>query len=223
MTIFLNILLLILLIIAVLLLLVLALVVRIGIRYDTDSGNYELYVKAFCFKYKILPQKKKKQKALKKRKKQHNKNEKKPSSVVTDEDLKKLEEDAKGASENNGPKEKKTLSERIGHFTSLVKSITDKIKILAPAGVSSLKFEIRRLDIVVGCEDAAKTAISYGAICAAVEGLYAVGQESRKFIIGDKVFLGVDYLSEKFSADIELIIHIKISKLIIPVLKALFM
>ncbi len=228
MDIFFNILALLFAVIVLLLILVAFLIVKICFNYNTDTGKMDLYLKVLFFKYKILPKDplKSKRKALKKSKKKGKSKKatnEKTGQYITDEELKTMEQDAKGASEKEQPEEKKSFSDRINHFINLVMSLNAKINILAPAVRSSLKLEIKRLSVVVASKDAANAAIYYGLVCAAIEGLYAVGREVRGFKIADDVFVDVDYCKEKFSADIGLVLHIRASKLIIPALKVLFL
>lgn len=204
-------------------LIVFFLVVKLFVEYDTDTGKLNIYAKALFIRYDIFPANplKQRKKLIKKIKNAEKTKKKSPAPVFTDEELKKLESDAKGASAEQKQEEKKpTLSERIKHFTQLVGSITAKIKILAPAILSAIKLEIKRLDVVVGAEDAAKASISYGAVCAAVEGLYAVGNLTKKLKVNKDVFVAVDYCGESFRADVALVLHVRVAKLIIPAIKA---
>lgn len=230
MNIFLNILLILFAVIILLFLLIFFLVVKVCFDYDTDTGKMNLYLKVIFVKYKIFPADpaKAKRKADKKAKKKDKEKTKKSSSeitsgnYITDEDLKRMEDDAKGASEKVKAKEKVPFSDRINSFTSLVRTLTEKILILSPAVRSSLKLEIKELNIIVASADAANAAIGYGAVCAAIEGLCAVSREVRGFKLADDVFVGVDYCREKFSANMKLVLHIRLAKLIIPALKVLF-
>ncbi len=218
-------------ILLLLFLLIFFLTVKLVFEYDTDTGKILLYIKALFIKYTILPQDpiKVRKKALKKQKKKENELKKKLAEKhkkelsFTDEELKKLEADAKGASEAKDEKEKVPFSERIKHFTELVGSVVGKVKVLAPAVLSAIKLEIKRLDVVVGGDDAANAAIAYGAVCAAIDALYAVGKNTKKLKISDKVFVAVDYSGEKFRADMAIALHVRVAKLIIPALKVLFM
>lgn len=228
MDIFFNILALLFVVIVFLLILIAFLIVKICFNYNTDTGKMDLYLKVLFFKYKIFPKDplRSKRKAIKKSKKKEKSKKataEKAGHYITDEELKTLEQDAKGASKNEQPEEKKSFSDRINHFINLVRSLNTKISILAPAVRSSLKLEIKRLNVVVASKDAANAAVYYGLVCAAIEGLYAVGREVRGFKIADDVFVDVDYCKEKFSADIGLVLHIRASKLIIPALKVLFL
>ena len=218
-------------ILLLLFLLIFFLTVKLCFEYDTDTGKISLYIKALFIKYTVLPQDpaKARKKALKKQKKKENDLKKKLSEKhkkelsFTDEELKKLEADAKGASEAKDEKEKVPFSERIKHFIELIGSFIAKIKVLAPAILSAIKLEIKRLDVVVGGDDAANAAISYGAVCAAIDALYAVGKNTKKLKVSDKVFVAVDYSGEKFRADMAIALHVRVAKLIIPALKVLFM
>ncbi len=212
---------------ALIFLLLFLLTAKIRFRFDTDTGVFGMSAKAFLFNINILPvnEKKKQKKDLKQarrlaKKIQKGKNGKdhlfvKNKKIREAESL--LAEMQKNA--DTASDKKKTFSEKIDSFKSLLTNICEKIKIIVPGTYNALSLDIKKLDIVVGAGDAAKTAISYGIVCAAVEGLYAVGKRSGKLKVGNKVFVGCDYLGESFRCEFDIVLKVRVFRLL-PVLRA---
>ncbi len=206
---------------ALIFLLLFLLVAKVRFRFDTDTGVFGLSIRVLFVNINLLPvdEKKKRKKQLKKAKKLA-KNKGSDKHVFTAKEKKKeaIEELEKNAGDTSD--KKKTISEKIASFAKLVTSISEKIKILVPGVKQALCLDIKRLDIVVGGEDAAKTAISYGAVCGAVESLYALGNRCKKFNVSDKVFVAVDYLEPKFRCEFDIVLKVRVFRLLTAVLKA---
>ena len=191
---------------ALVFLLLVFLVCKVRFRFDTDTGVFALSVKVLFFNIKILPASNKKKR--KKQKKGH-------AFASREKKLDEMSESAKEACDK-----KKTASEKIEGFKKLVSSVCEKIKILVPGIFGALSLDIKRLDIAVGGEDAAKAAVNYGIVCACVEGLYAVGDQCKKLKVSDEVFVTVDYLEEKFACEFDIILKVRVFKVLTTVLRA---
>ena len=195
--------------VAVLFLLLYLLVAKVRFCFDTDTGVFSLSIKILFFNIKILPAgKKKKKNKPQKRKKDH---------IFADEN-KNIDEMSDNVAKVCD--KKKSVGEKTQEFKKLMASVCEKIKILVPGVFGALALDIRRLDIVVGGEDAAKAAINYGIVCAGVEGLYAVGNSCKKLNVGDDVFVTVDYLEEKFRCEFDIILKVRVFKILTTVLYA---
>lgn len=196
------------------------LVCRLIFKYDSDTGEISLFFEALFVKFRIYPKdpvkaRKKKIKAeLKKAKKR-----KKEKKKILRNGLSDIAKDAHAVSDSG--EKKPTLSEKASHLSEMLKKIAAKIRVLVPGIMRSISLEIRRLDIVVGGEDAAESAVSYGTVCAGVDMLFAIGEECRRFTVGDDVFVAIDYGGEKIRAEIELIIRVRAYKALIAVLRAM--
>lgn len=200
------------------------LVCRMRLRYDTDCGELFLWLEAPFIKYRILPEtperaRRKRIKKQKKQKKLEKKRKKAEKRAAVKKSLSDLGSDAEAAS---GINEKKlSVSERAARLADMIGKIASKIKAAAPGIADSLSLDIKRLDIVVGGEDAADAAIGYGAVCGAVEMLLAVGNESEKLTVDEDIFVAVDYGGEPLRAEIEIILNIRVYKALFAVMRAL--
>ncbi|MBE6572705.1 MAG: hypothetical protein E7656_10695 [Ruminococcaceae bacterium] len=206
---------------ALIFLLLFLLVARVRFRFDTDTGVFGLSLKVLFVNLDILPtnEEKKRKKMLKKAKKYKKNMEKDghlfPKKQKKQKSAKKIEKNAADASD-----QKKTLSEKIAAFGELFANICEKIRILVPGVFGALSLQIKKLDIVVGGKDAAQTAISYGAVCGAIDGLYAIGERTKKFVISDQVYVACDYLEEKFRCEFDVVLKVRLIKIIFAALKA---
>ena len=213
---------------ALIFLLLFVLTAKIRFRFDTDTGVFGISAKILLFNINILPvnEKKKHKKELRQAKRLARKTQKeKDGKDHLFAKNKKLQENEKRLAEMQKNADtvsdtKKTLSEKIASLSTLLTDICEKIKIIVPGTYGALSLDIRKLDIVVGGEDAAKTAISYGIVCGAVETLYAVGSRCRKLKVGSKVFVACDYLGESFRCEFDMVLKVRVFRLLTTVLRA---
>lgn len=77
-----------------------------------------------------------------------------------------------------------------------------------------LGIRVKRFDISVGTEDAAQTAVLYGAITSASSVIFRLLAENSRFALSRGARVRADFASEKTSADIKLDIFINISGII---------
>lgn len=204
---------------ALLFFLLFLLVARVRFRFDTDTGVFGLSIRVLFVNIKLLPanEKKKRKKQLKKAKKLA-KRKNPDGHVFTEKKQNTISEMQANAADTAAPK--KTVKEKVEAFTRLAANICEKIKLLVPGVMGALSLDIKKLDVVVGGEDAAQAAIGYGAVCGAVESLYAVGNSCKKLNVSDKVFVAVDYLEPKFRCEFDIVLKVRVFRILTTVLKA---
>ncbi|MBR5552395.1 MAG: hypothetical protein IKV98_00950 [Clostridia bacterium] len=206
---------------ALIFLILFLLVARVRIRFDTDTGVFGLSLKVLFLKFDILPvnEEKKRKKLLKKAKKAKKITEKGdhlfPKKPKKQKATKKMAKNAADASDKT-----KTFSEKLSAFRELFADICEKIRILVPGVFGALSLEIKKLDIVVGGEDAATAALRYGAVCGAIDGLYALGERTKKFDLSDEIYVACDYLEEKFRCEFDIVLKVRLIKIVFAALKA---
>ena len=175
-------------------------------------------VKVLFVKLRLLPKKKKRiklrdfgvkrfRRRLKKRLKASEKKALKKQRKAEKKKAKKEKEEQKIREKNGGelpPKKKKSLSE-----------ILDLVKRLLRAFISRfpkyLRTDTARLVIGVASDDAAKTAITYGVTVQSVQYLVTLMREHTDFRVNKNAVVSVypDFLSEKWTADIDLTFSIR--------------
>ncbi len=119
---------------------------------------------------------------------------------------KKEKEAAKKEKEKN--KEKKPLSQRI----SDIKLITDIVLAALGKFFGHLKIKMTRVKIVVASEDAAATAVAYGAISQSLNILLPALESVKNFKSLDKAEIDVraDFLSSSPEFDVEISLSIRV-------------
>ena len=159
--------------------------VKVTAIYD---ANPEITVKILCFTIFRIPAPPKKRKKPKKQKKKKREQEKQAVTAQTEE-TKASEQEQKGEEEQTAPKaEESGEAEKSGTAKKAEKAkkpqkaklsmpkfdlemIVDYVKSASPPIkrlFKKIKFRNLYIDWVVGSDDAAKTAIKYGAACAAI-------------------------------------------------------
>jgi hypothetical protein len=187
--------------IALLIALLLSTKVLLHIRYEE---SLTVYLRVLFVKIRLYPSKKEKKKhphSMSKRKAQKIKDslQKKPKEEPKKRKSKKKEKE-------NEPKEAPDLISIISIITSFVKSF---LRLFA----GSVRIRSSRLHIVVAAEDAADTAIAYGALTQAINLLFPMldGIKTFKHLPrGKELSVRADFLSDtsKIDADVELYIRV---------------
>lgn len=185
------------------------------------SDEVALSVKVLFLKIKILPKKEKKLKvrsmSAKKAQKIREKAAKKEAKKAAQAKEKKAKKAQHKFEKKNQPK--KTLSE-------ILESI-DLIRHLVATVIQTffghLRIKIARLKIKVATEDAAHTAIAYGAITQSVNLLFPLLEQVKNFDLpqAKEIDIQADFLSEKIEADIELSFSLRVWHLFDVAFKAL--
>lgn len=187
--------------IALLIALLLSTKVLLHIRYEE---SLTVYLRVLFVKIRLYPSKKEKKKhphSMSKRKAQKIKDslQKKPKEEPKKRKSKKKEK-------GKEPKEAPDLISIISIITSFVKSF---LRLFA----GSVRIRSSRLHIVVAAEDAADTAIAYGALTQAINLLFPMldGIKTFKHLPrGKELSVRADFLSDtsKIDADVELYIRV---------------
>lgn len=174
----------------------------------TYNGETAMYVKVLFIKINILPKKKKRgpfsmstRKAEKiKQKLEKKANKKKKKSI----EKKKKKQEKK----SSAPKEKKSLSE----IYDMIRAVTDIVKTVTKTFFGHLKINIVRLHLNVATEDAATTAIAYGAISQAVFYLCELLEPVKGFSLPQRrdISINADYLTDGIAADVKISFSIRV-------------
>lgn len=188
--------------IALLIALLLSTKVLLHIRYEE---SLTVYLRVLFVKIRLYPSKKEKKKyphSMSKRKAQKIKNSLKKKQKGEPKKKKKR----KSKEKEKEPKEAPDLISILSIITSFVKSF---LRLFA----GSVRIRSSRLHIVVAAEDAADTAIAYGALTQAVNLLFPMldGIKTFKHLPrGKELSVRADFLSDtpKIDADVELYIRV---------------
>lgn len=170
------------------------------------TDHVSVMVRILFLKIGILPKSKKKKK--KSTNKDEKKKEKKPKK--TDKKKKKSEEaDQKKKSLAHHHKKKKTASD----IVALVRMLLNVIAALLRKLGQNFKIRVHAYEICVASEDAAKTAVMYGAVKTLSETLFLRLEDSINFKIVRKAPVGiyVNFLEEKFRANVKIDFSISIA------------
>lgn len=176
------------------------------------SDTLTLYLKFLFFKIKIVPTppkkvslrkyslKRYKKSIEKERKKQAKKGKKKEN---TSDKHKVAAKERSSKSEN-----KRTASD----ILELVNTILAVVKKLLASFGKHLKIKTVRLRITVATEDAAKTAVVYGAVCQAVSYIMELLYNITGFTVSKsgEVTVEPDFTAEKSSADIKVVFKLRV-------------
>lgn len=167
-----------------------------NVRLRADNGGVSAVLNILFFKYTLYPStdKPKKKKRVKKAKK-------KTGGTKT--------------ASTQKPKKKTDL----GSIIDLVKSIA--LPIVKGLG-KHLRIRLKKLCIIIGCEDAAETAVLYGIACNACDELLEIlGRAMNYSADSGAVYIDTDYVSEKTSFDIDVIFKLNVYGALSILLKAL--
>lgn len=202
--------------ILLLLFLLLSLKISIDIRYNKTVS---LRVRVLFFRYQLVPKKKKK---VNHRQFTYKKHEKRLAKKRAKEEAALAKKEALAREKAALPKEEKPKK----HYSirALIRAGIYLIKTVPPRLFRCFHFDFSRLVIVVGTDDAAKTAIRYGWISQSVAYLLALISKgahlSRRSFKRTRV--EADFLSTDISADIDMTISIRPIRLIPFGIGALF-
>ena len=135
--------------------------------------------------------------------------------------LKKAKKNEKKAAADGGQKKKKYTFSDIMTLISTVKEI---VVALTKSFFGYLRVDVARLDIVVATDDAAKTAMVYGAVYQAVSYILAIFDKitTVKYEKDSYVSVRADFLREKFYADINVTYSLRVGQLIKILIKTAY-
>jgi len=134
--------------------------------------------------------------------------------------LKKAKKEEKKAAGGGKKKKKYTFSD----ILTLVSTVKEIVSALVGSFFGYLRVEVARLDIVVATNDAAKTAIVYGAVYQAVSYILAIFDKitTVKYEKNSYVSVRADFLREKFYADINVTFSLRVGQLIKILIKTAY-
>ncbi len=191
---------------SLLLLLVGLMLLKIKLTVEA-SENAELYLKILFFKIKLYPKKQKKIKLKDRTKKSLMRKEQKQKRRAQKKQRKKektaLKKKQKAQeSTKETPKKKKS----VGEIVDLVGLIGKLTGAFFSRFSRRLRLDITKVHITVGTEDAATTAIYYGAICSGVDVLLSILDNTTNISPKEKrdILVNADFLSSKTELDIKL-------------------
>ena len=169
--------------------------IKLTIAYD---GNVSLWISVLFVKIKLIPKKEKRgpksmsrSKAEKIKQKLEKKRRKK---------LEKKKDKAEKKTQGRGKKEKKSLSEILDIIDLSKKLLSAIVKKL----FKHLCIHAMRIKLKIAMEDAAKTAIAYGAVTQAINLLFPILEDLKGFKTPQRNNIDVqaDFLSEESEIDI---------------------
>ena len=165
------------------------------------TDNVSVMVRVLFLKIPILPKEKKK-KSKDKDKKKKPKEKKKKKKEKPDKKEKKKKKDKKN-------KNKKNISDIVG----LVQVLLDTVVALFKRLGRNFKIRVYASEICVASEEAAKTAVMYGAVKTLSETIFLRLEDSINFKIVKGAPMGVyaDFLEEKFKANVKIDFSISIA------------
>ena len=192
-------------VLAALFLLIFFLKCGVVFRYNSENRDFSVYLHILFLKIRVFPQNSKK-KAKKPQK------TKKAKHIAPAQKQNAQQPDAK----------KENLSDKTKKLSEFIKMLSIKLSELIPGIFGALSLDIKKLHIVVGgADDAAQAAVSYGAICAAAQTVFALenGLSKGKFKTDD-IYLDVDYLLSGLYADFEIELGIRAIKVLSALYRA---
>lgn len=165
------------------------------------TDNVSVMVRVLFLKIPILPKKKKK------KSKDKDKKKKKPK-----EKKKKKEED-KDKKDKKKDKKKKKKKLEVSDIVGLVQVLLDTVVALFKRLGRNFKIRVYAYEICVASEEAAKTAVMYGAVKTLSETIFLRLEDSINFKIVKGAPMGVyaDFLEEKFKANVKIDFSISIA------------
>ena len=144
----------------------------------------------------------------------------KPEKKAEKKALKKAKKEEKKTAGGGKKKKKYTFSD----ILTLVSTVKEIVSALVGSFFGYLRVEVARLDIVVATDDAAKTAIVYGAVYQAVSYILAIFDKitTVKYEKNSYVSVRADFLREKFYADINVTFSLRVGQLIKILIKTAY-
>ena len=168
--------------------LILVLRVRLVINFDDDLC---VYLRFLFFKYRIYPEKPKKANSKRKKSKK-SKNTKAEASTKSEE-----------------PKKEDTVVSKLWAIRKVLLTTIEKF-------LGKVHFKFVKLNAVVGCENAAATALLYGAVSQGVAYLIEVLDNISNVDISKRSEISVksDFVSQKSSLDGKIVLYISVVHLL---------
>lgn len=104
------------------------------------------------------------------------------------------------------------VTEKKSDVTELIDTVFTLVKVFLARFGRHLHIKVDRLVIIIGSEDAASTAIIYGAVCGAMQCLIELLDNCfhTKFSRNAEVFVSPDFTAEKTSADIDITFSLRV-------------
>ena len=117
-------------------------------------------------------------------------------------------------------KNKRSFSE----ILDLINTVKQIVSVLVKAFFGYLRIDVSRVNIIVACGEADKTAIVYGAVYQAVSYLLAVldGVTNVKYQKTSEVSVSADFTADSFSADIKIAFSIRVGQAIKVMIKTAY-
>ena len=192
------------------------------------TERVSVMIRVLFLKIPILPRPPKKKKKKEKKPKEKKKKEKKPKN----EEKKQKKEKKSETAENKQKKEKKSETAekkkkkekksetaekkkkiKASTIVGLVRMLLNVVAALFKRLGRNFKIRVYAYEICVASEEAAKTAVMYGAVKSLSETIFLRLQESINFKIVKKAPVGiyVDFLEEKFKANVKIDFSISIA------------
>ncbi len=170
--------------------------VRIYVKYDNDE-LYSYYRVFWFIKKQLSP-------------------EAPPKRYISVKELKKTRSKLYKTKQKTDKKPKKSNPSQVfGDVKDMVKELLELIIIIFKRFIGKVKIKVRQLDINVATGDAASTALSYTAVCNTLDVLIDILSDKDKVnckFISPNV--GCDYMSDRFSAYVDILITIRIWQVI---------
>lgn len=180
----------------ILLFITLLLFVRVKIQIYDDDENLKLRLKILGIPFTLSP---KKEKKIKIRLRDYSyksmqKKERKAENARLKAELKKIKKT---------DTEKDSLSEKNSGFLPIIKMVISRF-------IKYLRTDITKIHIIVATDDAAKTAIMYGAAAQGVAALLDILKGIPNVKVGYKtdILVKADFLSDKTRADVDILFSI---------------
>ena len=179
------------------------------------TDHVSVMIRVLFLKIPILPKKKKRKKQTKEPKQ---KKKKKPKDKTQ---KKKKDKKDKQEKKKDGKAKKKI---KISNIVALVRMLLNVVVALLKRLGRNFKIRVHAYEICVASEEAAKTAVMYGAVKSLSETLFLRLEDSINFKIVKKAPVGiyVDFLEEKFKANVKIDFSISISGVFGIVFAAIF-
>ena len=206
---------------------VLVLIAMIRVKaHVTSAGNLALELKILFFKFPLFPKPEKKKLRLKDYKiKRYRKNEAKKAEKEAKKAAKKQKKKAQKKSKSpakptDATAEKKEKKDIVG----LVETVLSVAKVFLSRFGHHLRIDVKKIVLTVATGDAAKTAILYGAVCGAMQGLVTFLENKANFKTDrdSDIRVEIDFLAEKPSADIDLAFSFRIWQIFDLAFRSLF-
>ena len=190
------------------------------------TESVSVMIRILFLKIPILPKakkkkpkkekKEKKQKKEKKPKEKKKKKEEKPDSEGEKKEQKAKEEKEKEPEDEGKKKEtkkKKKKKKKVSDIVALVRMLLNVVVALFKRLGRNFKIRVYAYEICVASDEAAKTAVMYGAVKSLSETIFLRLQDSINFKIVKKAPVGiyVDFLEEKFKANVKIDFSISIA------------